>query len=151
MGGATQNCPDPCKDLLAEILRFMADIQKRYWDLRNDAGNLPAVAPDPPHPRYGRRSIRGERQQYRDKQKGLRDRLDQWDVNGCGPPPDEARKWSSRAVPSADPKPSSDAVKRTAEVGAALGAGYVAYRVVRMLPSLFPPLWWTIPENAVIP
>ncbi|SHJ09847.1 RHS repeat-associated core domain-containing protein [Clostridium amylolyticum] len=37
------------------------------------------------------------------------------------------------------------------KVGAGVGGTYIAYRVVRMLPSLLPPLWWTIPENAVIP
>jgi len=31
------------------------------------------------------------------------------------------------------------------------GGGYLLYRCVRMIPSLFPPLWWTIPENAVAP
>jgi len=33
----------------------------------------------------------------------------------------------------------------------AVGAGYLIYRGVRMLPSLLPPLWWTIPANAAIP
>ena len=44
---------------------------------------------------------------------------------------------------------------RAAEVvgeGIVVGVGvYAAYRIVRMLPSLFPPLWWTIPANAAIP
>lgn len=35
--------------------------------------------------------------------------------------------------------------------GCGVVSGYVLYRMVRMLPSLFPPLWWSIPENAVIP
>ena len=30
-------------------------------------------------------------------------------------------------------------------------SGYVAYRIIRMLPSLLPPLWATIPANATIP
>jgi Toxin with a conserved tryptophan and TIP tripeptide motif len=34
---------------------------------------------------------------------------------------------------------------------AAAAAGYVIYRVLRFLPSLLPPLWWTIPENLAIP
>jgi Toxin with a conserved tryptophan and TIP tripeptide motif len=45
--------------------------------------------------------------------------------------------------------------KRTATVvGAAAGgtlAVYLAYRAIRMLPSLAPPLWWTIPANVAIP
>jgi len=30
-------------------------------------------------------------------------------------------------------------------------AGYAIYRGLRMLPSLAPPLWWTIPANIVTP
>jgi hypothetical protein len=37
------------------------------------------------------------------------------------------------------------------KAAAALGAGYIIYRVIRFLPSLFPPLWPTIPENVAIP
>jgi RHS repeat-associated protein len=43
---------------------------------------------------------------------------------------------------------------KTCAAGAAAGAGlfaYGAYRCARMLPSLLPPLWWTIPANAAIP
>ena len=32
-----------------------------------------------------------------------------------------------------------------------VGTGYVIYRVVRMLPSLIPGMWWSIPANAVTP
>ncbi len=35
--------------------------------------------------------------------------------------------------------------------GAAVGIGYIAYRVLRLLPSFFPPLWLTIPANLCIP
>lgn len=37
--------------------------------------------------------------------------------------------------------------------GAAVGVGvsYLAYRGIRMLPSLMPPLWGTIPANVVMP
>jgi hypothetical protein len=31
------------------------------------------------------------------------------------------------------------------------GGTYILYRCVRMIPSLFPPLWPTIPANAAIP
>ena len=35
--------------------------------------------------------------------------------------------------------------------GAAISLGYLIYRGVRILPSLLPPLWWTIPANIAIP
>jgi RHS repeat-associated protein len=35
--------------------------------------------------------------------------------------------------------------------GARVGVTYIAYRVIRMAPSLDPPLWWAIPTNVVTP
>jgi hypothetical protein len=70
------------------------------------------------------------------------------------PPAAEAWDWATR-VPAADPKPTDDTAKRVgqaaAATGAAVGVGYIIYRIVRFLPSLAPPVWWTIPENALIP
>src|SRR5262249_15121916 len=34
---------------------------------------------------------------------------------------------------------------------AVAGTAYIVYRCARMLPSLLPPLWWTIPANAAVP
>ena len=45
----------------------------------------------------------------------------------------------------------NDVGKGLAVVGGAAAAGYIIYRGVRMLPSLVPPLWWTIPANVAIP
>ncbi|HEY9286023.1 MAG TPA: hypothetical protein VIP46_21410, partial [Pyrinomonadaceae bacterium] len=42
-------------------------------------------------------------------------------------------------------------VKVGVGVAAGVGVGYLIYRGVRMLPSLAPPLWWTIPANLAIP
>jgi hypothetical protein len=140
---------------LQQILEFMANLQKRYWDLRNDVGNLPMDPPAEPDPRYGTRSIRGERQQFEDRQRGLRNRLNDYNTNNCGDPPPGAWDWATREVPVADPKPApvdteglKDAAKKTIFT---IGAGYIVYRVIRFIPSLFPPLWWTAPANATVP
>jgi|GEM_PF-1784639 len=54
-----------------------------------------------------------------------------------------------RTVPSG---PSAEDVgKGVVVVGAGIGIGYLIYRGVRMVPSLFPPLWPTIPANLAIP
>ena len=42
-------------------------------------------------------------------------------------------------------------VAGAAAVGAGIGIGYLIYRGVRFIPSLFPPLWPTIPANLAIP
>ena len=46
---------------------------------------------------------------------------------------------------------SEDIGKAVVGGAAALGAGYLIYRGVRMLPSLLPALWWTIPANIATP
>ncbi len=61
------------------------------------------------------------------------------------------------------PKPKDwDEVKNAREIcpsscqdlaaGAAIiGSGYLLYRCIRTLPSLVPPLWWTLPANLATP
>jgi len=44
--------------------------------------------------------------------------------------------------------PSGGTVVKTA---AGIGATYAAYRIIRMIPSLVPPLWWTLPANVAVP
>jgi hypothetical protein len=41
--------------------------------------------------------------------------------------------------------------QRAADVIIVGGTAYIVYRCLRMIPSLAPPLWWTIPENLAIP
>ena len=62
---------------------------------------------------------------------------------------DEGKKQSSKDKQEFRLNP--DFAKGIFVAGAAVGTGYVIYRGVRMLPSMLPPLWWTIPGNLVIP
>lgn len=41
--------------------------------------------------------------------------------------------------------------KGIAEGAGIVAGGYILYRIIRMIPSLFPPLWWTAPINAACP
>jgi hypothetical protein len=57
-------------------------------------------------------------------------------------------------APSTAPQPGVDPGKVAAgavAVGAGIGIGYLVYRGVRLVPSLFPPLWPTIPLNLAVP
>jgi RHS repeat-associated protein len=48
----------------------------------------------------------------------------------------------------------TDRIITPGRVGTAIGIGvgaYAVYRIIRLLPSLAPPLWWTIPANVAIP
>ncbi|MCM1416358.1 MAG: hypothetical protein NC430_10600 [bacterium] len=38
-----------------------------------------------------------------------------------------------------------------AEGAASVAVLYLLYRAIRFIPSLAPPLWWTIPANAACP
>lgn len=50
------------------------------------------------------------------------------------------------------PNWSPDTQQKRVILGVEVGLGtYITYRVIRMIPSLFPPLWETIPANAAIP
>ena len=150
--------PDPdCDDLLAQIVARVAELAERAGALIRNPLNLPPTGP---------MSVAGHQQQFRNKQVNLRSMLNQWDTNGCGPGylPQDAWQWATRPTPAPVPQPTSSS--RIAEppkegseittrdvatvVGAGVGA-YVLYRAVRMLPSLLPPLWWTIPANAAVP
>ena len=46
---------------------------------------------------------------------------------------------------------SCDTCERAAEVVVISGVAYVVYRCVRLIPSLFPPLWPTLPANLATP
>jgi hypothetical protein len=46
---------------------------------------------------------------------------------------------------------SAESAKCACLVVGGVGLAYGAYRVCRMVPSLFPPLWWTIPGNLAMP
>jgi hypothetical protein len=89
------------------------------------------------------------------QQRGLRDRLEEWDKNDCGDPPTQAWHWATRPPPKPSEWTGGQGVltaKNVATGVAAAGTGYLIYRGIRMLPSLvFPPLWPTAPLNAAIP
>jgi hypothetical protein len=44
-----------------------------------------------------------------------------------------------------------DCQQRVATVAVGAAGVYIVYRCLRMVPSLAPPLWWTIPANAALP
>jgi RHS repeat-associated protein len=80
--------------------------------------------------------------------------VDKGHDHGAGDP--HAHDWDWGKKPPRQPArpltPEEQAnVKRVAAGAAAIGTGYIIYRVIRFLPSLAPPLWPTIPANAIIP
>jgi len=151
---------DPfCQDLLAQIIARVVELKERADALVRNPLNLPAT---------GTMSVAGHREQFQNKQANLRSKLNEWNTNNCGPGlPAEAWSWATRPIPTPAPAPPSPRMAEApadgahietkkvleaagATAGVAIG-GYIVYRVIRMLPSLLPPLWWTIPANVAVP
>ena len=101
----------------------------------------------------------------RDQQRNLRDHLREHEARGCGGPgggspvPSDAWQWATRPLPTqgdwgvnnpaAYEGMTGSAVGDAAVVAGGVGLGYLLYRGVRMIPSLFfPP---SIPFNLAIP
>ncbi|SPH19860.1 hypothetical protein ASD8599_00600 [Ascidiaceihabitans donghaensis] len=108
----------------------------------------------------GTQSWTNHHNQIVNQQKHLDKLLKELIKNRCGPPPPGARTWATRPAPkpsewvgpATSPSPSVLPSAETAtKVVATVGIGYLIYRGVRMLPSLFPPAWPTIPANLAIP
>lgn len=89
------------------------------------------------------------------QQRALRTYIDEYISRGCGDPPSRSVEIAERRLPEREPQSSDNSAREMAEtaavVGGGLALGYLTYRAIRMLPSLFPPLWPTIPANLAIP
>jgi RHS repeat-associated protein len=136
-----------CNELRDRIAERLDELHKRYQDLREDVQNLPPT---------GTMSIEGHQQQFRAKQANLRELLEAYDKQNCGGGlPCDAWKWATMPAPEPAGVPGQvikmDTLNVSAKTAAAIGGGYLFYRGIRMLPSLIPPLWPTIPANAICP
>lgn len=60
----------------------------------------------------------------------------------------DAEPW---VPPSENSEMCSDDCKKIAGTAVIGGIMYIVYRCGRMVPSLYPPLWWTIPGNLAAP
>jgi len=104
-----------------------------------------------------------------EQQENLRNHLNEYRSQGCGggpgnmmrkvnhlatrPLPTKA-EWDANnppVVPFETDDSGLSAGEVAAGVAVSVGALYIGWRVIRMLPSLAPPLWWTIPANVAIP
>jgi Toxin with a conserved tryptophan and TIP tripeptide motif len=115
--------------------------------------------------KVGRAGVKGLMQRFRDfvgddathgpaildQQRALRTYRQAYIDKGCGDPPPNAAEWANKPLPGPKQEEGmSNTDKALIGVGT-VGTGYLIYRGVRMLPSLFPPLWWTAPANAIAP
>ena len=78
---------------------------------------------------------------------------DHWHVNGEKPhlAPGTDHPDFPEPTEGGDACPDNSNCQKMAQVVMVGGTAYILYRCVRMVPSLFPPLWPTIPANAAVP
>ena len=61
-------------------------------------------------------------------------------------------EWDNNGVPNRGKAHNFENIGVALGTGVGIGfGGYLLYRGIRMIPSLFPALWWTIPANVVAP
>lgn len=88
----------------------------------------------------------------RQQQASLKAYLKEYQEKGYGPPPPLASVLAEKKIEAPESgADGADVANAAGKTALALGAGYVVYRGLRMLPSLFPPLWPTLPANVAIP
>jgi RHS repeat-associated protein len=78
----------------------------------------------------------------------LRKKINHFKDQNCGDPPTGVEEWANKEVPE-------EVTRYLHEIGLnsfelVLGV-YATYRFVRLIPSLFPPLWITLPANLALP
>jgi RHS repeat-associated protein len=126
-----------CKGIRGKMTGLQNELDTRWGEL---VGGLPErIGP-------GERlaeTMRGHRKLINKADSNLR----YWEKNYAEDCDDDDDSEDEKGNPC-EVYPSGSTVAKTA---AGVGAAYVAYRCIRMLPSLAPPLWWTIPANAAIP
>ncbi|MCY4747421.1 Ig-like domain repeat protein [Pelomonas sp. UHG3] len=132
--GLKQKASSPhCKALQRKIDNLMKDLDDRWLDLQK--GGLPERLASPTNEPL-RSTMRGHRTLINDRDSVV-------------------RKWEKRYDDECEPDDKDEGNScpecTAGAVVATVAGGYVVYRCVRMLPSLLPPLWWTIPANAAVP
>jgi hypothetical protein len=140
--GLAKHKPDSkhCKALKKKIEDVRKDLDKRWDELDRNPLNLPERIG--PKERLSE-TRRGHRTLINKNDANLR-RLEKKYDEDCG---DDDKGGGSREADNQCPSMGTILAKAAATAG----AGYIAYRCIRMLPSLAPPLWWTIPANAATP
>ncbi|MPT51113.1 RHS repeat-associated core domain-containing protein, partial [Delftia sp.] len=124
-----------CSALRRKMQNLQNDLDDRWSDLAADRLNLPERI--------------GPGESLSQTKRGHRTMINEREGN--------LRKFEKRYMDECEDDEDADGGQSCdtgcAVVGATVGfgAGYVAYRCLRMLPSLLPPFWSTIPANFVVP
>ncbi|MCT8976980.1 hypothetical protein N4T77_10225 [Clostridium sp. CX1] len=110
------------------------------WEYRHDEADESTREREHVH-------LRGEGREYQQDIKGGRRKKQ--NPYGLPDPPKKVRKLlKEKGNWDWDTNASKNIVAKTLVIS---GGSYLIYRSIRMIPSLAPPLWWTIPVNVITP
>jgi RHS repeat-associated protein len=127
--------------------------EERSWKWNPDQNNRRGGSwgPSTPIPNQGQPSASWDPEGHWDVDDGKGNRQ-RYDPDGNPITPEEAHKKPCDDNLPETPEEDGLSVGETAMVAvAAAGVGYVVYRAIRIIPSLIPPLWWTLPANIAVP
>ena len=122
------------------------DIQKRNLEIRTNPGNLPYKHLLGMKPRD---SVEGHIKIVEQLENTLKNHK-KWLSDNCEDPPPPASQADSKCIGKCAENKDGNS-NSLGMIAGGVGVGYLIYRGVRMIPSFFPALWWTIPVNAVTP
>jgi hypothetical protein len=164
MSTAIQPCPlppdDPCADLAQQINDFINrnkdDFGGGLQGLKNRFREQIEGANGPPGSGVGDPDVWNTHDQaIKEQQKGLRNRLNDYNKNNCGdkvPIPSDAWKWATRPAPEPSewtgpaPAPAAksvaqdpDFMKKMSEITGLTGVALIVYLIISEGSRLFPP------------
>jgi hypothetical protein len=97
---------------------------------------------------------RGHLMQFEQRQQQLNKLINTWNDKDCGDPPEDYLNWVNVRLPGEILEQIENRTKRNQlflDLTMSGAAAYGAYRIVRLIPSLFPAFWPTLPPNLAIP
>ncbi|MBK9064709.1 MAG: hypothetical protein IPL89_16190, partial [Acidobacteria bacterium] len=96
-------CEDKCKEIRDQIIAVTTELAKRTAEQWANKGRLPWTRPGTGGP--GKNTIYGHAEQFVNKQRNLRNLIDDWKSNHCGDGlPADAWSWAQAAAPEPDPE-----------------------------------------------
>lgn len=141
-----------CKNLRKKIRNKEDQIKKRLRELKEDKYNLPETCPgDFKKPRL---SKKGHRRIINELKRDLAVDKKNYEIECHDDDNDPTPDPITQPAPQKKPESVSSGDSAWEIISyslAGVGAGYLIYRGVRIIPSFAPPLWWTLPANFATP
>lgn len=147
-GEPPQPPPDPCDDLGKIFDRLVnsvrGSISSGFKGLAQRIQQMRSISKNDP-------AWNGHLEQIEQRRQQLQKEVEKWEQNDCGDPPPGVLGVLRAPILSSEDVKGLQRTQLVVEIGTGAGLGYAGYRLIRLLPSLLPPLWPTLIPNVIIP